>query len=462
MRALSASEEADLLVLVREKRRREVDAMPLLDFVRYINPTFERPDHLAPFAAELERGFTESVEAGFSAPAQVGKSELIWTALARFMVRNPTKRNAYVTASAEFSERKSRTIQEYARRARVELNPRCQSASYWETMQGGSLLAIGIGGQFIGSGIDGWLVIDDPHRNRAEAESAVRREGVHSWFASAGGRLHPGASTYINHHRWHEDDLIGRLSNNEDAPFKCINLPAINPDGTSIWPSKRPIEWLENKRARVGEYEWESIWMGNPRPKGSKVFRDTYLYSERPKLFRVGIGIDCAYTSSTKSDRSVAIVLAKSLDAATLGKYFVLSCYSEQVEAPAFLQVLRGLMVAWPGAPMLWYGAGAERGIADFLIAEKIPLIYQPATADKFVRSQPTAADWNGGKILVPGGEGHMWDQIWVANLLSVVLGFTGYKDKRDDEVDALAAAHDALDQPAAPRGMGQDCLLPF
>jgi len=71
--------------------------------------------------------------------------------------------------------------------------------------------------------------------------------------------------------------------------------------------------------------------------------------------------------------------------------------------------------------------------------AETIPLTVMPATADKYVRAQPTAAMWNAGKIHLPR------NAPWVPSFLRVVLGFTGVGDTEDDEVDAMAAAFDAL-----------------
>lgn len=431
-----------------ELRRRlaEVEGMDLLDYVRFINPTYERPDHLKPIADELEKAFHGGVECCFSAPPQVGKSELIWSAMARFIAKNPTKRNAYISYSATIAERKSRVILDYAKRSRVNLDSTAQAGGYWKTREGGSVIAAGIGGPLTGEGIDGWLVVDDPHKNRSEAESPVRREAVHDWFSSIGGRIHPGASVFVNHHRWHEDDMIGRLVNSEDEPYKWVNLPAINASGEPLWPSKRPLEWLEKKRAR-SEYDWESLFMGNPRPRGSKVFRDVQIYDELPAGgYRVAIGADCAYSESSKADFSAAVAMAafdirdpfngKVVDT----EYYVLLGHHLQVESPAWAKVLEGMAVAWPGAPMWWYVAGAEKGVAQHLRNEGAKgLRAIPATADKLIRAQPVAAAWNRGKIFLPRATE------WATSLLNEVLGFTGVKDVHDDWVDALAAAFDAL-----------------
>jgi phage terminase large subunit-like protein len=128
-------------------------------------------------------------------------------------------------------------------------------------------------------------------------------------------------------------------------------------------------------------------------------------------------------------------------------RFYLLQVWSDQVEAPAFARILKGLTIAWPGAPMLWYGAGPEKGIADYLNDEGVPLLFESATVDKFVRCQPVAGAWNRGDILIPGEdlERGIRTPEWVPDFMGVVLGFTGVKDLRDDEVDALAAAYDLL-----------------
>lgn len=438
--SISAAAELEL-----RRRLADIDAKPLVEYVRHINPTYEAPHHLQPIADELEQAFHEPVKRCFSAPPQVGKSELIWSAMAKFMARNPTRRNAYISYSATIAERKSRTILEYAKRARVHLDPTQQSAAYWKTKEGGSLSAVGVAGTLTGEGFDGWVVIDDPHKNRQEAESAVRRSAIHDWFSSIGGRIHPSASVFINHHRWHEDDMIGRLVAKDRSRYKWINLPAINERGEPLWPSERPLEWLEEQRAQ-SEYDWESLFMGNPRPKGSKVFRDANLYDDLPTGgYRVAIGADCAYSESKKADWSVGLALAAYDVRDTTGRvvdtqFFVLLVHRLQVESPAFAKVLDGMATAWPGAPMWWYTGGAELGVAQHLRKEGATQLRAiPAPADKFIRAQPVAAAWNRGKIFVPR------DAPWVAEFLKEVLGFRGVKDVYDDQVDALAAAYDAL-----------------
>jgi predicted phage terminase large subunit-like protein len=69
----------------------------------------------------------------------------------------------------------------------------------------------------------------------------------------------------------------------------------------------------------------------------------------------------------------------------------------------------------------------------------------KPATADKFIRAQPVAAAWNAGRIFLPPDAPR-----WAGPFVSEMRSFTGIKDSHDDQIDALAAAYDALSRGAA------------
>jgi len=56
-----------------------------------------------------------------------------------------------------------------------------------------------------------------------------------------------------------------------------------------------------------------------------------------------------------------------------------------------------------------------------------------PTTSDKFGRAQAVAAAWNQGRVRLPP------EAPWLADFVRVVTGFTGVRDRHDDDVDALS-----------------------
>jgi predicted phage terminase large subunit-like protein len=433
----------------------------LVSFVPQVSPTYAAPFHLAPLIAELERAEREPVRCLVSVPPRHAKTETFLHAIAWWLRRDPSVVCGYASYADRIAWSKSGAAREYARRAGVELDRAQNAKAEWRTTAGGGLLATGAGGPLTGFGVHR-LIIDDPHKNRREAESATVRSHIHEWATStAFTRLEPGGSVFVVHTRWHPDDLIGRLSKNDGVPWKVINLRAINDDGAALWPGRWSVEDLQRRRAEVGEYDWASLFQGEPRPRGGSVFGDAKLYqiddgdtdSTRltrglpylPKRLKITIGVDFAYTAKTSSDTSVAVAIGRDTDA-RMPTFYVLEVLRMQAPPEAFAKALGAFSIRHNGAPIHAYIGGTEIGNVRLMKSVgNVTVHTRPAVADKFVRAQPCAATHNAGRMLLPANGGPTIDKF-----ASVLAGFTGLNDSEDDDVDALVAAHDA-----AMRGSG-------
>lgn len=413
------------------------------------------PRHLDPLVQALERSWTEPIRRTAHAPPRHGKTDTVLQFIVATLRRQPHRTLAYVTYEDRTARSKSRRCRNWALAAGVELNEAAGNLNEWRTREGGGLLATGIGGPLTSQGVD-ILLIDDPYKNRVQAESPAYRAMVADWWGDvAESRIEPGGSAFIFHTRWHTDDLIGHVLGGEDgASWEHIHLPAISDAGEALWPERWPLESLRQKQRSVGAYTWASLYQGTPRPRGGAVFGDVHFFDVAPGSgYRVAIGVDLAYTAKTSSDYSTAVVVAahRKQNEKT-DTFYVLEVVREQLQAPAFRVRLQQLRERYPGASWRAYVAGPERGTVD-LMAEGprgVPLLALPATADKFLRAQPVASAWNAGCVLVR--QGARWANDFVTELAS----FTGVKDVHDDQVDALAAAYDALALSAGPMFSGQ------
>lgn len=458
--AIARKRLADLHVQDAEREGRSLAAEPLRDYIPRLSPGYESPDHLAPLLALLERVKRgEEVRAVVDAPPRHAKTETILAGFSWLLGGDPAKVHGYATYEANLSKSKSRIARSYAQAAGVKfLDDRPGRLAEWHTAAGGGLLATSVGGPLTGQGVTGLMVIDDPFKNRLEAESKAKRESHWKWVTDvAYTRLEPGASLIVTQARWHEDDPAGRALK---LGFEHVHLPAISPDGKALWPSRRPLAYLRGIEKVLGPYSWSSLYLGAPRGREGRVFKDVVL--GRPPAgvpLKIAIGVDLAYSEDTKADWSVAVVLGRAGS-----KAHVLEVLREQVEAPVFAGMLRKLCVRYPGARPRWYASGTEKGSGQFIRKLGVPLVVVPARGDKFIRAQPAAAAWNAGNIVVPGeettpagiitGEAPAWADGFVAR----VCDFTGEEGELDDEVDALAPAYDVLfperlEVPKAPGG---------
>jgi predicted phage terminase large subunit-like protein len=424
----------------------EVLSETLLEFIPRVSPGLVAPHHLAPLAELLESTEVEPQQATVSAPPQHGKSQICQHALIRLLLRDPRKRHAYATYETTFAESQNEELQRIADRARLVWDG---NRTAWRTPEGGGVVAAGIGGPLTGKPVDGVLLVDDPVKNAVDANSSTMRERAEEWFNTvAFTRCHPSASKIVVQTRWHPDDLSGRI--NKRKGWKHLNLPAINPEtGEALWPQGRPLEFLLNARANVGEYNWSALYMGTPRPRGGTLFQDDILYTELPSLqsFSISIGVDLAYSKKTHSDYSVAVVLMRvndPRDAKIRPRYFVLEVVRAQASATQFKNELRKLRTKYPRAGMRWYAAGVEKGVADFIQQDDgdlkgVPLVAMTPLGDKFSRAQPVSAAWNDGRVAI------LSTASWADKFIEELCTFTGVNDAHDDQVDALAAAYDEL-----------------
>src|SRR5206468_3028498 len=141
------------------------------------------------------------------------------------------KEKELTTNTHEQTQTNPNTTTPYSAFRTPHLRRRLNTVAEWETGLGGGVRAVGVGGGITGFGAN-LVIIDDPVRSRAEAESKTYREKIYDWFNDdLYTRLEPNASIILIQTRWHEDDLAGRLLKEaEDGGehWDVISLPALS------------------------------------------------------------------------------------------------------------------------------------------------------------------------------------------------------------------------------------------
>lgn len=445
---------------VRSRRARPISGEGILDFQVRVSPNLRRATHFESYAAKLEQGVGGGLRVVFAAPPQHGKTSLTLHGLAWLIIKHPDKRHAYITYSQTRARSVARAVRRILERAGVEVGGTLGMMTFGE---GGQCLFTSIEGGITGEPVDGVAIIDDPFKNRKEADSERRREVVEESYTDAiETRVHEGGSIFLLATRWHPRDLSGtRIAEG----WESINLPALaeenDPNGREVGEPLFPELWslqaLEFKRRKVGEFTWAALYQGRPRPKGGTVFHEPTYYSSLPKVYRGAYGVDLAYSAKTSADWSICVELWREEPPlqGMLERYYVIRVDRARVEAPQFKKTLieRLGIRKWP---MLWRASGTEKGVASFLRPE-VPLQVKQPPGDKLVSALDVAAAWNDGRVLVPDRDAfkdhEMFEDIedWIDKFLDTVGNFTGTGKEKDDDVDGLGNAHDLLKGP--PRG---------
>lgn len=420
----------------------------LVQYVHLATPRYLPPTHLAPLLRRLERavdGIPQRVVC--AAPPRHGKTESVLHVPSFALRRRPEMTLSYSTYADRLSRSKSRKARFFAQKMGVVLES--TALSEWRTTAGGGLLAGGVGGPLTGHGVDIALV-DDPIKNRAEAESSVKRAALLDWMRDVlMTRIEPNGSIFVFMTRWHPDDLAGTLI---DEGFEYLNLPALGtvidgvrvPDmenGSALWPGRWDTAAVRLRMEEVGEYTAASLFQGQPRARGASVFNDVHTYETPPTTYRTGGGVDSAYSQKKTADFSAYVKMRRSGS-----KYYVTDAKRVREPAPMFKARLH--LAHESGMRWLWYVATSELGAAQlFGGPDGAPVHGEVARTDKFIRALAYAAAWNRGDVLVPRAAP------WLDDFLSEHASFTGVNDKRDDLIDAAVAAFDVLNTAESKGG---------
>lgn len=423
---------------------------------------YARPRHLKPLLDafdDMARG--ESVFADCDVAPRHAKTETVLHGAVRYLERWPDRLVVYASYSAAFANRKSRRARDIAARSSIGFhrsaftrdrgtNPLDPSASvqFWQTAESGGFLAVGRGGPLKGEGVH-LLIIDDPYKDRAEAESPVIRDDVREWFqGTAFDRLEPGGSCIVMHQRWHEDDLIGWIRNElapqpDAAPWRNISIPAVSDAGEPLWPERYTLADLNRIRATIGEYNWWSQYQGKPRPRGNRLFSTPARWTTRQPGAVILISADLATTAKAHADWTVATVIAYWREPDGLLRGQLLDVRRGQWETPQVVAVLAELQKKW-GALLVVEAHGIGSPIIQTLrsVDRSIHVVEERPLGDKHERAQPVAAASAQGRFTVPADA--------TADLtayLRTLHDFTGIGDSCDDDVDATSLGWNYADR---------------
>lgn len=322
------------------------------------------------------------------------------------------------------------------------------AASEW-TLTGhqGGMLSVGRGAGVTGRPAD-LLIIDDPLKDRAEADSATIRDTCWDWWTDAlSARLAPGAPVVLILTRWHEDDLAGRLqSMDTDAGWRVVNIPAQCEDPASD-PLRRSVgEFMVSARGRTtaqwqarkttaGPRTWAALYQGHPSPpEGGILRRDAWRYwRELPQLDQCNVvqSWDLAFKGGVTSDFVVGQVWAQhGADLYLIDQTRGRLTFSETLAA------IRELTVKWPQSGAKYVEDKANGPAVLDALRHEIPGL-TPVTPEGGKEARANAVTWlvDAGNVWLPDPTSHPW----VASLVEEAAAFPN--GAHDDQVDALSQA---------------------
>lgn len=377
---LPRSEQEQILTALMEiEHCQERARSRLLDFTCYTNAHY-RPSSTnfhATISEELDKVVSgETKRLILNMPPRHGKSELVSRRLpALFLGKFPQAKvmaTANETRLARENCRDVRRVMESV--AYRELFPAShlparsklrRTSDLIDGPLGGSYRAAGIGANVTGFGFD-LGIVDDPYRNRADADSPVVRERIWKWLS--GTFLHradnPDARIVLIMHRWNIDDMVGRLKEEEKAggtKWRVLSFEAIKGDehkdydsrkpGEPLWPERFGLDYLQ-EYARNSPYDFASLFQQDPRGQGTAEWPADYFppdlwFDDWPQdLPAVTIALDPSKGKNSKTGDYAAFVIVGRDHGGTLW------IDAELVREPAELLVQRAIELHHRFKPM--------------------------------------------------------------------------------------------------------------
>jgi len=455
----------------------------LLDFTTYTKPDYEVNWHHRVVCSYLDEFVAGRIKRlMLFMPPQNGKSELVSRRFPAYILgRNPDAQVIACSYGSDLAQAMNRDVQRimddepyqelFPGTKLFGANVRTVASKTWLRNSDifevvghkGVYRCAGVGGPITGKGMN-YGIIDDPVKNRQDANSTTIRQAVWEWYTSTFyTRRRPNAGILLTVTRWHEDDLAGRLLALADSDpgadqWTVVEFPALGEwddkhpkakedprgEGDALWPERYSLRDLAATRINVGTYDWNSLYQQRPTPPDGGMFKRQWfeIVNVAPRLTTRVRYWDKA-GSSGKNDYTVGVLIARDklgqfyIEDVVRGQWSALERENIIKQTAAMDHDLTGSTTIWheqePGSGGLESAQATSRNLAGYAVhTERV-------TGDKETRAIPFAAQCEAGNVKLVKGD---WNAAFLNELTSFPYG------TNDDQVDAAAAAFNKLAQP--------------
>ena len=316
----------------------------------------------------------------------------------------------------------------------------------------GAFLAAGRGNALTGES-GNLIIIDDYCKNSEESMSQKIRDSTWDWYnTTVKSRAEREIIMLVFATRWHSDDLIGRIKNenrdNEDPdylPWKIISFPAQMEERflDRDYDTRKIGEYLFNDRnhvyasAKKDAKSWEALFQQVPLDQDGLLFQRSYIewYQDLPESGQIWISIDPNKKVTNKSDYcGITVWLVQYVNHET-NKYYLLEFQETKLQWMELSLRIDQLMLKYRKANLL-----IETNVGEGLYAyskhkhgDCVKGI--TSTLSKFERAQSAIIEFANGNIFLPTRE----KCPNIDKYINEWLQFTGQSGGKDNLVDSTS-----------------------
>lgn len=270
-----------------------------------------------------------------SQPPRTGKSSLITLSFPFWLIlMNPTLNILIVNYSQGLADDFGMILrqlfidnQELLSTRNIYLSEKehAKSRFRFENKQGellGSIKLVGVGGPITGRDVD-ICICDDLIKGHSDCTPTLL-DKLYSWYQNILiPRLEPWSKLFMLGTRWHSQDVIGRLMQEQPDKYRFITIRALEDDGTCIWSNRYDPNFFIDRKEEVGERVFNAQYQGQPLDETGDFFNlDKVRFitdDELPnyKIISKVRSYDCAYSDDTKgdvNDRTASVLMLRTID----------------------------------------------------------------------------------------------------------------------------------------------------
>jgi predicted phage terminase large subunit-like protein len=473
-----AASNQEMVKKLRELKTQKRDSGQSIVFHKFIKeayPSYKFYRVHAEITKQLQRIIDDDCKRLIvQVPPRTGKSLLVSKLLpAAYLMAHPDRFVGLSSYSAELAEGFSRSAREMYRQAGGALDQYKQAVNDWGTQGGGGMWATGVGGAITGRS-GHLLIVDDPVKNREDAESGRIMEKLRDWYTSTlYTRLEPGiGAIIICQTRWSEDDLVGQVIESEmnvsekgRENWTILDLPAISEDpgdrpflpdncevipdwrdqpGLALCPQRYDIDDLERIREAIGTRDFASLYQQRPAPEGGNLFDPNWwqFYSHdtpMPEFQRVMLSVDCTFTNNKNSDYVVGIVVAQAGN-----RFYVLDLCREKLDVVGTMAMISRMYKRHNLSGTVIELAASGHAVYQMLQPKVPGLIGFKPEKSKQSRASAIIPIVEAGNVFLPASAP------WLDAFVNEFSLFPA--SKNDDQVDGLTMAINYMSQRSAPQ----------
>ena len=262
-----------------------------------------------------------------------------------------------------------------------------------------SVSCCGVGGAIIGRHYD--LIIGDDLVDEENSRTEAQRDKFKTWYyKSLDPCLEPDGRMFIHGTRYYPSDFYGHLSK-YDEDYKTRVYPAIDKNGTSIWPSKMPVEWLKKKKKAMGTAIFNTQYQNDVTSMEGKIFKFEWFryYDILPQKLRIITGVDLAITVQSTSDYFSTATIGVD----EFGRIYLIDIYEERL---SFLQQTKKIIsktTQFTPRRVFIESNNYQKAQSDLLqIVSMVPVRPVVTLTDKVTRARTLSGKFENGNVFFP------------------------------------------------------------